>query len=168
MIYTIKDINILNDFDKSNYKRYVTVCDIGESSSSTVFLLGSPYFNREVNQWELHILKSYWHLNNAVNEIQKKSQIDYIKDYVKFIQEAVDIFKVHPEKILFDGTDAFFRDLQRELRMNQLGQHTPKRVSKEEIKDRIYKGQTWLHLGKLRFHKSCEKSYTRFQLSSIR
>ena len=157
LMYNIKDINIIRDFNSQNYKRYITVCDIGESSSSTVFLLAAPYFNTDLNQMELHILKSYWHLNDDVNDIQKKSQLEYIKDYVKFIQESIDIFKIHPEKILFDGTDAFFRDLQKELRSNQLGQHIPKRVSKEEIKDRIYKGQTWLHLGKLRFHSSCEK-----------
>jgi hypothetical protein len=59
LMYNIKDINIIRDFNSQNYKRYITVCDIGESSSSTVFLLAAPYFNTDLNQMELHILKSY-------------------------------------------------------------------------------------------------------------
>jgi hypothetical protein len=49
-LYLIRDYNILNTIDFSNYKRYALVIDIGESSSSTTFLMASPYFNNEIKQ----------------------------------------------------------------------------------------------------------------------
>ncbi len=155
-LYLVRDYNILNtDIDYTNYKRYITLIDIGESASSTTFTMAAPFFNRDKGQWELHILREYNHINNSVNEMQKKSSLNYIDDYVVFIKECISLMKMHPEKILFDGTDQFFRDLYKILKQNKLGQHTPKRVTKDKDEDRIYRGQSWLYQGKLKFHKSC-------------
>lgn len=156
-LYVLRDYNILQNADFKDYKRYVTVLDIGESTSSTTFLLGAPYFNNEKFQWELHILVEWNHINNSVNENQKRSQIQYIQDYVKFIKDCIRLMdNKHPDNILFDGTDQLFRDLRTELRKNELGQHTPKRVSKDEDEARIYRNQSWLYQGKLKIYKECK------------
>lgn len=156
-LYTLREYNTLKNINFKDYKRYVTVVDIGESTSSTTFLMGAPYFNPEKNQWELHILREYNHINNSVNEMQKKSSIQYIGDYIKFIKESIELMDGrHPDVILFDGTDQFFRDLRALIKENGLGQHTPKRVTKDKEEDRIYQGQSWLYQGKLKFYKDCK------------
>lgn len=157
-LYTIRDYNEI-DIYINNYSRYITLLDLGESLSATAFTLAAPYYDKERNQWELHILKEYHHLNNNLNDLQKKSPLNYIDDYITFIKEAIELFKgKHPEKILFDGTDQVFRDIQKELRQNNLGQHTPKRVEKDKNEDRIYRQQSLLYQAKLRFNKNCTKS----------
>lgn len=125
--------------------------------------MGCPYFNKDKSQWELHIVREYNHINNSVNEMQKKSSLQYIDDYIIFVKECIELMDgVHPEKILFDGTDQFFRDLRKHMREQDLGQHVPKRVTKDKDEDRISKGQSWLYQGKLRFHKGCELSIQDF------
>jgi len=162
-LYTIRDYNILEEIDLKNYNRYAVVVDIGESTSSTVFLIAAPYFNTEKKQFELHVLKEYKHLNNSVNDLQKKSPLQYIEEYVTFVEGAIELFGRHPDKLLFDGTDQFFRDLVKELRKRHLAQHTPKRVTKDSEEDRIYKGQSWLYQGKLKFYKYCENTIIDFR-----
>lgn len=50
-LYTVRDYNILNnDIDFNKYRRYITVLDIGESASSTTFIMASPYFNKDKSQ----------------------------------------------------------------------------------------------------------------------
>jgi PBSX family phage terminase large subunit len=157
-LYTIRDYNEI-DIDISQYTRYITLLDLGESVSATAFTLAAPYYDKERNQWELHILKEYHHLNDKLNDLQKKSPLNYISDYVTFIKEAIELFRgKHPEKILFDGTDQVLRDIQKELRQNKLGQHVPKGVDKDKNEDRIYRQQSLLYQAKLRFNKNCKKS----------
>jgi PBSX family phage terminase large subunit len=142
-LYKVTSQNKLDTVSFDNYNRYVTVVDLGESSSSTTFLMGTPYFDKEKNQWQLHIIREWNHINNEVNEFQKKSPLQYIDDYVIFIKECIELMNGrHPDNVLFDGTDQFFRDLQSALREAELGQHTPKRVTKDKEEDRIYKGQS--------------------------
>jgi len=157
-LYFVRDYNILQSpVNFKDYKRYVTVVDIGESASSTTFLMGAPYFNIDKSQWELHILREWNHINDSVNTFQKQSHLQYIDSYIKFIKECIMLMDgKHPDKILFDGTDQFFRDLFTAMKQQELGQHTPKRVTKDEEEERINKGQSWLYQGKLKFHKSCE------------
>jgi len=163
-LYTVRDYNILDDINFTDYKRYAVVVDIGESSSSTTFLMGGLYFNNEKKQLELHILKEYNHINNSVNEFQKKSSLDYIGDYIHFTKECIELMNnKHPDIILFDGTEQFFRDLRKGLRENSLGQHTPKRVTKDKEEDRIYKGQSWLYQEKLKFYKACKLTIEDFR-----
>lgn len=156
-LYTIRDYNVLKDINFKDYKRFVTVVDIGESASSTTFLMGCPYFNNEKTQWELHIVREWNHINNSVNEFQKKSPLQYIDDYILFIKQCIELMDgKHPDKILFDGTEQFFRDLRKHLKEQELGQHTPRRVTKDPEEERIYKGQSWLYQGKLKFYKECK------------
>ena len=42
------------------------------------------------------------------------------------------------------------------MRQQELGQHTPKRVTKDDEETRIYRGQSWLYQAKLRFYKECK------------
>lgn len=163
MIYSVKDINIIEEFNPKDYKRYSVVIDLGESVSATTMLVGAIKWNEELMQNELHILKEYWHLNDGLSDNQKKSTRDYINDYVEFIKDAIEAFGIHPERILFDATDSFFRDLRDALRRAGLGQHTPKRVTKDLIADRIHLGQSRLHTGKLRFYIKAEKTIGDFQ-----
>lgn len=164
-LYTVREYNILETVNFKDYNRYIVLMDIGESSSATAFSLIAPYKNNEINQWELHIIKEYHHLNNSVNDLQKKSPLDYVADYVKFVKECIELLGKHPEKILFDGTDQLFRDLQKELRENKLGQHIPKRVTKDEEEARIYRQQSLLYQGKLKFYKECKKTIEDFRNS---
>ena len=68
------------------YLRYLTVFDYGESLSATAMGLFAMILNPITRQREIHLLKEYHHLNNEVPEHQKKNQLDYVNDYVNFIQ----------------------------------------------------------------------------------
>jgi len=92
-LYTLREYNTLNIVNFKDYNRYVTVVDIGESSSSTTFLMGCPYFNIDKGQWELHIVREWNHINNSVNEFQKKSPLQYIDDYIQFIYECINLMR---------------------------------------------------------------------------
>lgn len=155
-LYTIHDYNIIEDVDFSKYTRYITLMDLGESISATAFTMAGITYNSAKGRIEMHILREYLHLNNSVNDLQKKSPLDYIDDYVTFVQESIDIMDgLHPEKILFDGTDQTFRDIQAELRKRSLGQHTPKRVSKDKEEERITRQQSLIYQGKIKISGAC-------------
>lgn len=154
-MYTVRDYNKLTEVDYTKYDRYITIKDIGESISSTVFLTLAVYYNQEEKRRELHALDMYHHINRDLDDIQKKSPIDYINDYTKYIQNQIEKFGgKHPEKILFDGTDQLFRDIRANLRDNNLGQHTPKRVDKDELETRIYRMQSLLFQGLLKISQN--------------
>lgn len=154
-MYTVRDYNKLTGVDYTKYDRYITIKDIGESISSTVFLTLAVYYNEEEKRRELHALDMYHHINRDLDDIQKKSPIDYINDYTKYIQNQIEKFGgKHPEKILFDGTDQLFRDIRANLRDNNLGQHTPKRVDKDDMETRIYRMQSLLFQGLLKISQN--------------
>lgn len=150
-IYTIRDYNKLINVDYSKYDRYIIVQDIGESISSTVFLTLAVYYNWDENRRELHIIDMYHHINRDLDDIQKKSPLDYVEDFSMYINNTIDKMKgKHPEKILFDGSDQLFRDIKASFRKNNLSQHTPKRVEKDDLQERIYRMQSLLFQGLLK------------------
>jgi hypothetical protein len=109
-------------------------------------------------------LREYNHINNEVNELQKKSHLNYIDDYINFIKESIELMNgKHPDIILFDGTNQFFRDLNKAMKQSHLGQHIPKRVTKDKEEERIYKAQSWLYQGKLKFYKECRLTIEDFR-----
>jgi len=143
-LYTVRDYNILEESQVNfkDYQRYITVADLGETKSGTVFLVAGLIFNKEEKRLELHILKEYQHLNMSLNEFQRKSGSQYAADYAKFIAECREIFGRVPEKVLYDGSPDFFFDLKKELIKQGLGGLTPKFIpDKSNEEDRIELGQ---------------------------
>jgi len=169
-LYTVRDYNILEESQVNfkDYQRYITVADLGETKSGTVFLVAGLIFNKEEKRLELHILKEYQHLNMSLNEFQRKSGSQYAADYAKFIAECREIFGRVPEKVLYDGSPDFFFDLKKELIKQGLGGLTPKFIpDKSNEEDRIELGQNWLYQGKLRIFKACKTTLEDIRSSVI-
>lgn len=155
-IYNVSNENILHSHNKKNYTRYITVADKGENKSATVFIAAALYFNDELEQLELHILKQYHHLNDRCPEPQKKSPQQYADDYAEFILQCSKEFKRMPESIQFDGTRVFFSDLTKSLSKRGIGSLVPKYVVKDEIEERIITLQNYLYAQKVRIDISCD------------
>lgn len=164
-IYTVSDYNILEQpIDYSKYLRYITIMDPGQSLSATIFLLAAVIFNQTEGRLELHILREYHHINNKVNDIQKKNDLIYIDDYISFIKESITLFNgKHPEQIFYDGTDTTKRDLWNAMKKNRIAQSVPSYVMKDKEEERISLGQSWLYSGKLRVHISCKHTIEDFK-----
>jgi len=167
-IYTVADYNILNDFNYKDYQRYITVADLGETKSGTVFLACGLIFNQTSKRLEMHILKEYQHLNANLSELQRKSGSQYAGDYAKFISECRELFGKVPEYVLYDGSPDFFFDLKKELTKVGLPNMNPKFIpDKSTEEDRIYLGQNWLYQGKLRIYKECKMTIEDLKASEI-
>lgn len=158
-LYRVRDYNIINSakIDTTTYNEYFTVCDMGESLSATVFLLGALYWNREKGQRELHIIKEYHHINRNLPNSQKVSAIEYSEQYATFIKECVEFMNGrYPSRILYDGTNEDFRNIDRALKQNGI-QITPKYVIKLVEEERIKTLQSWLYQGKLCISNKCQQ-----------
>jgi len=167
-IYTVADYNIIKDFKFSDYQRYITVADLGETKSGTVFLAAGIIFNEEEKRLEMHILKEYQHLNANLTEFQRKSGSQYAGDYARFILECRELFGRTPERVLFDGSPDFKFDLKKELIKNNLGNLSAWFIpDKSTEEDRIYLGQNWLYQGKLRIFNKCVMTLEDLRASEI-
>lgn len=158
-LYRVRDYNIINSakIDTTTYNEYFTVCDMGESLSATIFLLGALYWNREKGQRELHIIKEYHHINRNLPNSQKVSAVEYSEQYATFIKECVEFMNGrYPSRILYDGTNEDFRNIDRALKSNGI-QITPKYVIKLVEEERIKTLQSWLYQGKLCISNKCQQ-----------
>ena len=156
-LYRVRDYNIL-DADKINtniYGEYFTVCDMGESISATMFLMGCLYWNNQEKQRELHIIKEQHHINQNLPNTQKKSPDEYAEDYAQFIKDCAKYMNKLPTRILYDGTTQDARNIDKALKKNKISSITPKYVIKLEETERIKTIQSYLYQGKLRVGSNC-------------
>lgn len=161
-IYNIRDYNIIDNYNPADYIQYITVCDPGENCSGTAILLMGLYYNNKENQYEVHVLKEYWHRNaDYKNGYNIKLPKDYAEDYVQFINDCANMMGKYPAGCLLDEDITFYRELQQ----------TPMRISfslfkyafKTEIDERIKQGINLLYRGRLRFYKECTNTINQFK-----
>lgn len=161
-IYNIRDYNILDDFYPDDYMQYITVADPGENMSGTAFILAGLTYNKKEKQYEIHILKEYWHRNaDYKNGYNIKLPKDYAADYIEFISECASLMGKYPAACLLDEDITFYRELQL----------TPKRISfslfkypeKIDIETRVKTGINLLYRGKLRFYAGCKNVISQFK-----
>lgn len=161
-IYNIRDYNILNAYNPDDYFQYITVADPGENCSGTAFILAGITFNNTDKQYEIHILKEYWHRNaDYKNGYNIKLPKDYAEDYISFINQCASIMGKYPSACILDEDITFYRELQL----------TPKRISfslfqypeKIAIEERVKTGINLLYRGKLRFYKGCTNTISQYK-----
>jgi PBSX family phage terminase large subunit len=157
-LYTIREENIIKNINYKKYSKYIVVTDVGESKSATVFMAIGITHNNELGQKEAHVLKMYHHMNDDFNDLQKKHLTDYANDNANFILECIDLFGRYPDKVLFDGTKQYFRDLKTALIKNRIGHIVPKFVPKDDEKERIPRLQSLIYQLKIRINKNLTKA----------
>jgi PBSX family phage terminase large subunit len=161
-IYNIRDYNIINDYNPNDYFIYVTVADPGENMSGTAFLLGGLTFNNDEKQYEVHILKEYFHRNaDQKNGNNIKLPKEYAEDYISFIKECQELMGKYPNKCLLDEDITFYRELQ--IVKGNINFSLFKYVDKIDIEERIKTDVNLLYRGKLRFHSSCKNTIRQFK-----
>ena len=162
-IYTIRDYNIIKEFDPTDYLEYITVCDQGESISASVFVLAGLKYDRSKNQYTLDILKKYYYINNGKNNLAVKMFADTADDYAKFVLECVDLMGRYPMVSYIDQDIEFYRNCVLAFRNNHLNSNNLKYVIKDEIEQRIKAGINLLYKGRLRFYDDCTEIITDFK-----
>lgn len=161
-IYNLREYNILEDVNVRDYIEYITVADPGENMSGTSFILAGLYYNNSERQYELHILREYWHRNADYKGGHNiKLPKDYAEDYVKFIQECADYMGKWPRVCLLDEDITFYRELL--LVNKKVPSSLFKYVAKEEINERIKTGINLLYRGRLRFRSKCTTTISHFK-----
>lgn len=158
-LYRVRDYNILNSalIDVKTYNEYFTICDMGESISSTTFILAALYWNNIDKQREVHILKEYHHLNATLPDTQKLSPVQYAEEYIQFIKDCMLYMgNKYPSRILYDGASQDCRNIEKALRQHNIQQLNAKYVIKLEEEERIRTIQSYLYQGKLRISSNCE------------
>lgn len=163
-IYTIRKYNILNEWNPAEYRRYIVCCDPGENASGTCMHMAGIYWNEDLKQNEVHILREYWHRNkDKENANNIKLPRDYAADYCIFIKECADIMGgVYPEVILIDEDITFFRELQEKSREYGIAPNI-KYVIKKEIEERIKLCTNLLYKQKMRIYKECKNTISQFE-----
>ena len=154
LIYNVRSYNIIDDFNPEDYIEWISVADPGENNSASVFLCCGLIYNNDSKQYEVHILKEYFHRNaDCKNNVGIKLPIDYAEDYVSFIKECSEMMGKWPHKCLLDEDITFYRSLQ------QVNDNIPMALftyaTKNEVDQRVKEGINLLYKGRLRFHKSC-------------
>ena len=112
-VYTVRDYNILDTVNPNRYEEYITVADLGETRSGTSFLCIGLTYNQEQQQKEIHVIRSYRHLNISVPEAQRMSQTQYANEYTTFIKDCIKFLHKAPKIVLYDGDIDFYNDLKR-------------------------------------------------------
>lgn len=161
-IYTIRDYNILKSFDPRDYIEYITICDPGENQSGTAMVLAALYFNNELKQYEIHILKEYWHRNaDYKSGYNIKLPKDYAEDYVTFVRECANLLNDMPKICLLDEDITFYREIK--LCHEEVPLSLFKYPIKSNIDARVKTGINLLYRGKLRFYGDCKNAIGQFK-----
>lgn len=160
LIYRVRDYNIIDDYDVSDYIKYIVVADPGVNHSATTFvLLGITKDYKYVD-----VLEEYYHKNSDKEGAAIKLPIDYALDYQEFIKQAANIFGRLPNAVLSDNDLTFVREFNRTKYNNNLGGlNIITKFRKEEINDRIKTGINLLWNGRLRFNKKCVNTIDAFR-----
>lgn len=156
-IYTIRDYNILEDYEPEDYTEYIIVCDQGESISASSFILAGLKYDFKDREYRVDILKNYYYINNGKNNASVKMFSDTAHDLYMFMKECIALMGKHPHQVLIDQDIEFYRNVEKEFRSNGYNTSIIKYVTKDEIESRIKSGINLLYKGKLRFYKGCEE-----------
>lgn len=158
LIYNVRDYNIIDEWDKNEYIRYIVVADPGENSSATAFILmGLRKFNKGVD-----VLKEYYHRNADERGAGIKLPYDYAVDFINFCKECEELIGKPLYNRLSDHDLTFIREYDRiKYKMNY--GYALNKVIKDEIDERIKTGINLLYKGRLRFHKDCINTIQSFK-----
>jgi len=154
-LYEVRDYNKINVTDYTIYKSYIVVCDPGETISSTSMIVMGLCYNAERNQPEVHILKEYYHLNNSMNDMEKKTPDIYAGDYVAFTKDAMDMMYKAPVLMYSDGDSTFINMIRKNMNAHNIGNLVLKYVHKDKLEERVEVLQNILYSGKLRIGTNC-------------
>lgn len=160
LIYKVRDYNIFDEINYSDYSSYIITADIGENMSATVFQVQA--YNHKLRCMD--VIKEYYHRNADVersNEIKLPNH--YAEDFLGFIQEAIREMKSHPARVQSDLDLTFMREFELMAGSFNLGDVTLRDVIKREIDERISTGIVYLFKNKLRFHRSCRHTIEAFE-----
>ena len=164
LIYTVRDYNIINEFNINDYRRFVIVADIGEQDSATVFIL----LGLTKDYKSADVLKEYYHKNADAKHNEVKLSYDYAKDYQEFIHEVRELIGYVPRDILSDVNLDFVREFERTKHTAQLGGvMIDYRFKKDKIDTRIKEGQNYLYKQRLRFYKGCPNTIEAFRTATF-
>ena len=156
-IYTVRDYNILEDFNPTDYIDYITVCDQGESLSASSFILAALKYDREKRQYEMNVLKNYYYKNDGKTGAAVKMFADTSRDYAQFIKECTELMGRYPSVCYIDMSPEFYRNCKNAFYENQLDPTILKYVLKDKVEERIKSGLNLLYTGKLKFYKGCSE-----------
>ena len=162
-IYNVRDYNILQEWNPNDYLEFCVCCDQGESISASVFQLAGLYYNKEVKQYEIHILKEYYYINSGKNENDVKMLADTAEDYANFILECENIIHASPMRFYIDQDVEFYRNCKIVFREKDLNTNLISYVIKDDIEQRVKTGVNLLYKGKLRFYKECKNTIEDFK-----
>lgn len=158
LIYNIRDYNIIDGWDKSEYIRYIAVADPGENTSATAFvLIGLRKFNKGVD-----VLAEYYHRNADERGSGIKSPYDYAVDYINFCKECEEMAGKPLYSRISDHDITFIREYDRVRYKLNYGYNLNKAL-KDEIDDRIKTGINLLYKGRLRFLNTCVNTIQSFK-----
>nr|DAF20220.1 MAG TPA: large terminase [Caudoviricetes sp.] len=155
-IYRLNNDNIINEITL-NPKKYIIVADFGETISATYFGCYTEYYNKDLKQYEVHLVKEYHHLNKDNNLANFKYSDDYCDDLIEFVKDCGDLFNSNPYYLFYDGTTEIYYKIRKRLDKNNLP-ISMKTVIKDENDERISMVQNALYKRKLRIYKECSIS----------
>lgn len=156
-IYTIRDYNIIDTFDPSQYLDYIIVCDQGESISASSFVLAAIKYDDTKHQFTLDILKNYYYKNDKKSNAQVKMFKDTANDLSYFVKESIDLMGKYPSVVYIDQSPEFYRNVELSFRENDIPTNLIKYVIKDDIEQRIKSGLNLLYRKRLRFYKECKE-----------
>jgi len=156
-IYTIYDYNIIEDFNPSEYRDYIVVCDQGESISASVFGLFGLKYDFQKKQYNLDLLKRYYYINKDKSNAGVKLYIDTARDLASFVKECIELMNKFPSRIYIDIDIEFYRNVLNAFKEQNIETHNIKYVIKKDIESRIKAGLNLLYTGKLRFYNECKE-----------
>lgn len=156
-IYTIRDYNIIDDFNPDDYLEYIIVCDQGESISASVFILAALRYDKNKGYYAIDILKHYYYKNEGKSDLEVKMFADTADDLCQFYKESHKLMRKYPVAVLIDISPEFYRNCLLSFRKNNISQSLLKYVQKEDIEQRIKTGLNLLYKAQLRFYKECKE-----------
>lgn len=165
VIYTVRDYNIIDTFNPSDYIDYITVADPGQNTSATGFICLGLKYDRNTYQYEIHVLKEYRHKNSEQNRANVKLPRDYAIDYMHFIKDCINMFNRWPSTIYIDLDITFYRELQNVMMENSMPTNSIRYVIKNDIDERVKQSVNVLYTGKLKFYKECKYTIDTFKLA---
>ncbi len=160
LIYKVRDYNVFDEINLSDYRSYIITADVGENMSATVFQVQA--FNYRVGSMD--VLYEYWHRNADVErDTEIKLPVHYAEDFAEFIKEAIETMGAYPLRVQSDLDITFMREFDLLVGKYNIGDLRLRDVIKKEINERISTGIVYLYKGKLRFHKGCVHTIEAFE-----
>lgn len=157
-IYHVREQNIIDSYDPSDYLSYVVVCDQGETISATAMTLGALRYDREKGYYTYDVLKEYHHINSTETGAGVKHFEEYAEDLADFVIESMRIMSRPPTEVIVDQDPEFYAQVVKVFARKGVDPYSVKFPYKREIEQRVKTGVQIMHKGQLRFHRDCTKT----------